>query len=79
MIDDPHTTLMMLQLQMPKVAVHTPNRKGTSPYPQLERGYSVSPTGKGPPSHQNGSFLSDMHNNTHKCTRNEGKACKQLM
>ena len=24
-------------------------------------------------------FLSDMHNNTHKCTRNEGKACKQLI
>ena len=21
-------------------------------------------------------FLSDMHNNTHKCTRKEGKACK---
>ena len=24
-------------------------------------------------------FLSDMHNNTHKCTKNEGKACKQLI
>ena len=27
---------------------HIPNRKGASPYPQLEKGRSISPTGKGP-------------------------------
>ena len=35
-------------LPSPRGAPDIPNRKQASPYPQLERGRSVSPTGKGP-------------------------------
>ena len=31
-----------------KRLVHIPNRKGVNPYPQLERGWSITPTGNGP-------------------------------
>ena len=55
-----------------------------SPYPQLKSGRSISPTGKGTGecitiAPKGVPFLSDMHNNTHQCTRNESKACKQLI
>ena len=63
----------------PKVCVP----KMASPYPQLERGQSISPTGKGPSRSKclihNTKLLERMHNKTHQCTRNEGKAYMQLI
>ena len=55
----------------------------------LLRVVSISPIGKAPvhiPNRKGATiapnwvtFLSDMHNNTHKSTGNEGKACMQLI